>query len=1097
MPFSTKFNQMNLKKIILSALFMASFVMIKAQEEARLLRFPAIYGDQVVFSYAGDLYTVDKSGGTARKLTNFVGYEMFARFSPDGKSIAFTAEYDGNREVYLMPSKGGIPKRLTYTATLNRDDISDRMGPNNIVMTWKDNENIVFRSRNRSFNDFIGQLYTISVMGGLEEQLPVPRGGFCSFSPDKTKMAYNRIFREFRTWKYYKGGMADDIWIYDFNTKKTENITSNIAQDIFPMWIEDKIYFCSDRDRIMNIFVYDLKTKETKKVTTFNQFDVKFPSLGNNAIVFENGGYLYTLDLKTNTTTKLNIYINEDFVNSRSVTVDATKFMEDWDISPDGKRALFTARGDIFTVPAEKGYTRDLTKTSGVHERNAAWSPDGKFIAYISDISGETEIYIEPQDGKAESIQITKNGDTYKYQITWSPDSKKIMWSDKKLRLQFVDINTKEITLVDQAKVWEHGSYSWSPDSKWITYARPEFETQNNIYLYELATKKTYSVTDGWFDCNGPVFSSDGKYLFFTSARDFNPVYSATEWNHAYLDMNRIYFIPLSKTLPSPFEYKNDETAVKTEITEKTDDKNKKGNVEKDKKETGVPDIKIDIDGIQSRIISLPGKPGYYGGLQIIGDKVYYVRGAYKEKAAFYLYDLTEQKETELGDFTSYSFSFDNKKLMIFNNGKYFIIDVPKSKITLNKEIDLSEMKIVVNKREEWNQIYDEAWRQMRDFFYDPNMHQVDWKAIHDKYKPLVQCVNHRDDLTYVIGEMIGELSTGHSYVSGGDKSHAERIKLGLLGAELKKDPVSGFYMIKKILPGQNWDKSLRSPLTEVGINVKEGDFILAVNGEPTNKMDNIYASLVGKNDKEVELTVNSKADFNGSRKVIVVPTDNEEGLYYYEWVQNNIRIVNEKTAGKVGYIHIPDMGVAGLNEFAKYFYPQLAKKALIIDDRGNGGGNVSPMIIERLRRELSRATVARNTIKGKVPEAMILGPKVCLINEYSASDGDLFPYQFRRHKLGLLIGKRSWGGVFGIRGSLPFVDGTVLNKPEFSTYDENGWIIEGHGVDPDIVIDNDPAKEFEGTDEQLLKAIEVILEELKTQAKEIPDIPPYPDKTK
>ena len=1088
---------MNLRKITFLAVLLFVFGRLGAQEEARLLRFPAIYNNQVVFSYAGDLYTVDKTGGTARKLTNFIGYEMFARFSPDGKSIAFSGEYDGNREVYLMDAQGGIPKRLTYTATLNRDDISDRMGPNNIVMTWKDNENIIFRSRNRSFNDFIGQLYSISIKGGLEEQLPVPRGGFCSFSPDKKKMAYNRVFREFRTWKYYKGGMADDIWIYDFDSKKTENITNNISQDVFPMWIQDKIYFCSDRDRIMNIFVYDLKTKETKKVTNFDKYDVKFPSLGNKEIIFENGGYLYTLDPATNTTTKLTIYINEDFVNSRTVLIDAAKFMESWDIAPDGKRALFTARGDVFTVPAEKGYTRNLTKTSSAHDRNATWSPDGKYIAYISDISGETEIYIKEQDGQTEAQQITKNGDTYKYQIVWSPDSKKILWSDKKLRLQFIDISTKEITLVDQAKVWEHNSYTWSPDSKWIAYARPEFETQNNIYLYELGTKKTFPVTDGWFDCNGPVFSADGKYLFFTSARDFNPVYSSTEWNHAYIDMNRIYFITLSKDQPSPFEYTNDETSVKKDNPEKKNDKSKKEDTEKDKKTVKSGDVKIDIEGIQNRIIALPGKPGYYGGIQIIGDQVYYVKGAYKERTVFCMYDLSDQKETELGDYPSYTFSADNKKLMISSGGKYYIIDVPKSRINLNTELDLSEMKVNVNKREEWNQIYDEAWRQMRDFFYDPNMHGTDWKAIHDKYKPLVQCINHRDDLTYIIGEMIGELSIGHSYVGGGDKPHPDRIKLGLLGAELKKDPASGFYIIKKILPGQNWDKSLRSPLTEVGVNVSEGDFILAVNGEPTNKMDNIYASLVGMNDKEVELTVNNKADFNGSRKVIVVPTDNEEGLYYYQWVQHNIKLVNDLTGGKVGYIHIPDMGVAGLNEFAKYFYPQLSKKALIVDDRGNGGGNVSPMIIERLRRELSRSTVSRNTIKGKVPEAMILGPKVCLMNEYSASDGDLFPYQFRHHKLGLLIGKRSWGGVVGIRGSLPFVDGTVLNKPEFSTYDENGWIIEGHGVDPDIIVDNDPAKEFSGTDEQLLKAIEVILEELKTQGLEIPEVPTYPNKTK
>jgi tricorn protease len=1075
-------------------LYLTSFMAI-SQNEARLMRFPSIHGNQVVFTYAGDLFTVDKTGGVARKLTNHPGYEMFARFSPDGKNIAFTGEYDGNREVYLMPAEGGVPKRLTYTATLNRDDISDRMGPNNIVMTWKDNEHIIFRSRRITFNDFTGQLYSVTVKGDMEEQLPFPRGGFCSFSPDKKKFAFNRIFREFRTWKYYKGGMADDVWIYDFDTKKTENITNNIAQDIFPMWSGDKIYFLSDRDRIMNMFVYDLKTKETKKVTNFDKYDVKFPSLGDQAIIFENGGYLYVFDLTTEKSEKLTIFINDDFVNSREVLVDASKYITGADLAPDGKRAVFCGRGEVFTLPAEKGYTRNLTKSSGVHERNATWSPDGKYIAYVSDKSGETEIWIVPQDGISAAIQITKNADTYKYSIVWSPDSKKIMWADKKLRLQYVNIDTREVTLVDQAEAWEFGSYTWSPDSKWIAYTRPEIEMENLVFIYNVSTKTKYPITDGWFDSGSPVFSSDGKYLFFGSARDFNPVYSATEWNHAYIDMNRIYFVTLSKDTKSPFEPRNDETKIIIQgVIKPQADKDKKTAVVKT--DSAIV-VKVDPEGIQSRILVLPGKPGNYWGVNCIGDKVYYARGGYKEKSMFYMYDLKEQKETELGEYGSYVFSDNNKKILLSAGEKYYIMDVPKGKITLNEPLDLSEMKINVNKSEEWNQIFEEAWRQMRDFFYDPHMHGVDWKAIHDKYKPLLSSVNHRDDLNYVIGEMIGELNIGHAYVGAGDRPKVDHIKMGLLGAQLVKDPASGYYKIVKILKGQNWNGELKSPLTEVGINVQPGDFILAVNGETTSSMPNIYASLIGKNDKEVELTVNKTADMNGSRKVLLIPTDNEGELYYYNWVQDNIRKVNEATNGKVGYVHIPDMGVAGLNEFAKYFYPQLSKKALIIDDRGNGGGNVSPMIIERLRRELSRATYARNTVKGKVPRDMLVGPKVALINEYSASDGDLFAYQFRRHNLGKLVGKRTWGGVTGIRGSLPFVDGAFLNKPEFSTYDENGWIIEGHGVDPDIVVDNDPAKEFEGTDEQLNKAIEVILEELKTKGKEIPDVPPFPDKSK
>ncbi|MFC2114159.1 PDZ domain-containing protein [Bacteroidota bacterium] len=1076
-----------MKKVLnLFLLMLAISFSLLAQNEARLMRFPAIHGNQVVFSYAGDLFSADINGGMAHKMTNHVGYEMFARFSPDGKNIAFTGEYDGNREVYMIPSAGGIPKRLTYTATLSRDDISDRMGPNNIVMTWQDNEHVVFRSRMTSFNAFVGSLYSVNTKAGLAEELPLPRGGFCSFSPDGKKFAYNRVFREFRTWKYYRGGMADDIWVYDFDKKTTENITNNKSQDIMPMWYKDKIYFISDRNRIMNLFVYDLTSKETKQITEFNNYDIKFPSLGDKAIIFENGGFLYVYDLELLKMEKLKIFITDDFIYSREEVVDASKFLTSISLSPDGKRLVAVGRGDVFTVPAENGITKNLTKSSGVHDRDAVWSPDGKHIAFISDKSGEFEIYLQDKDGTEKTIQLTTGATTYKYDVVWSPDSKKLMWADKELKLQYMDVESKKITLVDKAETWEFNSYTWSPDSKWIAYTRPEKESMSNIYLYNLSGAKKYVVTDGWFNSGRPEFSNDGKYLFFTSSRDFNPVYSRTEWNHAYVDMNRIYFVTLSKDTPSPFEPVNDDVEIKTEPAEKP----------KDEKAANT-DTKIDMEGIQNRILSLPTGASNYYGINCLDGVVYYIKNSYNKKAELCMYDLKKQKETELGNYGSFDITRDGKKMMIRQGRDFWLIPLPKGPVSLKEgKVDLSNMQVKVNKTEEWAQVYNEAWRQMRDFFYDPNMHGVDWKAMHDKYGELVKYVNHRDDLNYLIGELIGELSVGHAYVSGGDRPKADRTDMGLLGARLVNHS-SGYYQIHKILKGENWNKSTRSPLTELGVDVKEGDFILAVNGEDVSKMTNIYQALIGTAGKQVELTVNSSPDIKGSHKVIVIPISDESKLYYYNWVQDNIRKVSEATGGKVGYIHIPDMGVAGLNEFVKYFYPQLSKKALIIDDRGNGGGNVSPMIIERLRREMARANMARNTTKSATPKQMVLGPKVCLINEYSASDGDLFPYQFRKYELGKLIGKRSWGGVVGIRGSLPFIDGASLNKPEFSTYDENGWIIEGYGVEPDIYVDNDPAKEYAGVDEQLQKAIEVILDELKKNPQEIPDIPPFPKKNK
>ncbi|HBX50229.1 MAG TPA: protease [Bacteroidales bacterium] len=1089
--------------VLFSALLIFTVSFVFAQQETKLLRFPAVHGSQVVFTYAGDLYTVARTGGVARKLTNDEGFEMFAKFSPDGKQIAFTGQYDGNTEIYVMPSEGGVPKRLTITATLNRDDISDRMGPNNIVTTWTpDGKNILYRSRKQSFNDFVGQLFKVSADGGMSEEVPLSSGGFCSFSPDGKKLAFNRVFREFRTWKYYKGGMADDVRIYDYETKKIENITNNNAQDIFPMWASDEIYFLSDRDRIMNLFCYNVKIKTTTKVTDFKEYDIKFPSLGNDAIAFENGGSIYLFDLKTKQSTKISVQIIDDFTGSRNELKDASKNINTATISPDGSRLLFGARGDIFTVPAKTGITRNLTKSSNAHERNPVWSPDGKWIAFISDMNGEFEIYIQKQDGSEKPIQLTKNADTYKYTIRWSPDSKKILWNDKMLRLQYVDIETKEVVVVDKNDVWEYNHFNWSPDSKWITFARPEENGMNRIWLYNVTSKDLFPVTDNWYESESPLFSDDGTLLFFVSARDFDPVYSSTEWNHAYTDMSRIYFVTLSKKTKSPFEPENNEVKISDQEEKKNEEKQDKGKAKnKETKEEKTDEKKINVvvdkDGIIDRIGVLPVKTSNYFFLNAIGTNLYYYERPFNGSMNIKMYNLKDKKETVLGEYI-YNISADKKKMMVQKAGKYYIIDIPKDEIKVKEAVDLSGMKVWVNYKEEWKQIYNESWRQMRDFFYVSNMHGLDWKAMHKKYDALLPYVNNRNDLNYIIGELIGELNVGHAYVGGGDKISPEKISLGLLGAKVSKH-ASGFFKIEKIQKGQNWDNTLRSPLTEIGVSVKEGDYIIAVNGVSAKDLNDVSEAFIGMADKQTELTVNSSPSEAGAVKSIIIPVNNEANIYYYNWVQKNIEKVDKATNDQVGYIHIPNMMQEGLNEFAKYFYPQLKKKALIIDDRGNGGGNVSPMIIERLMREITRANISRNVnTVSHTPRQAMPGPKILLINQYSASDGDLFPFGFKKHQIGKVIGVRSWGGVVGIRGSLPFIDGGYLNRPEFASYssEKSEWIIEGYGVDPDIIIDNDPAREFEGEDAQLNKAIEVILEELKNY-KELPPVPPAPDKTK
>ncbi len=1104
--------------LFLAALFAADFV--SAQQlpaTTRLLRFPTTNGDQIVFCYAGELYTVGTNGGIARRLTSGPGYSSFPRFSPDGKQLAFTSQYDGNTEVYVMPGEGGAPKRLTTTATLGRDDISDRMGPNNLVMTWENTKPlVVFRSRKKSYNSFNGELYTVGLDAELPQQLPFPRGGFASFSPDDSKLAFNRIFREFRTWKHYRGGMADDIWIYDFKTAQTMNLTNDPSQDICPMWGPDNhIYFISDRDGRMNLFSIDLTSKESKQLTTFKDFDIKFPSMGKGAIVFEQAGYIWRYDLASGQAAPVPIEIKEDFDSGRSGMVDASKHIDSVSTAPDGERVIIVARGDLFSVPAKNGTPRELTKTSNAHERDAIWSPDGKWVAYNSDATGENELYVRAQDGKGEPQQITKGADTYYYQAVWSPDSKKLLWSDRLQRLRYVDVSSKAVTEVDQDKYGEIGSYDWSPDSQWVAWSRPEENGLEKVYLSSAMNKKPVAVTGDWYSSGRVRFSDDGKYLLLSSSRDFKPTFGEEEFENVYRDMQRVYLVTLAREIESPLAPRSDEVGKgdkkdkEKEVDEKKAGPNDKRPEEKEKKKPVV--VKIDPDGIQNRLVGLDIAPAEYSDLRLVDGRVFYLRRTVADDAGedeeagpesrkFHLcsYSLEDRKETVLGDVKSYEITADGKKMLVKVDKDYAIIDLPKDKIeTKDHVLKMEGFDMQLDRHAEWNQIYFECWRQMRDFFYSPTMNGVDWKALRDKYAALLPFVNHRNDLTYLLGELIGELNNGHTYVAGGERPETPRIKLGLLGAELSRDAATRAYRIERILPGENWDDETRSPLTEIGVNVKPGDYILAINGTPVSSLPNLYEALIGTAGKQVILRVNSKPTDAGARDITVVPTADESPLYYLAWVQRNIDEVSRKTNGEVGYLHIPDMGQPGLNQFTKLYFPQIRKKALIVDVRGNGGGFVSPLVIERLRRALVMVEMSRNGVPEPNPPQTFLGPMVTLIDEFSASDGDIFPYRFKTLGLGKLIGKRTWGGVIGIRNPLPLSDGGQFFKPEFAPYSKEGkgWVVEGHGVDPDIVVDNDPAKEFRGEDQQLDRAIQEIQMELKTKRYDLPPIPPYPDR--
>ncbi len=1061
-------------------IILCSFILFTshAQNEGRLFRFPAVYNDQVVFTYGGDLYTTSTSGGTARKLTSHIGYESFPKFSHDGKWIAFSAQYDGNTEVYIIPAQGGQAKRITYTATLKRDDISDRMGPNNIVMGWTpDDKHVIYRSRKKSFDSFKGHLYKAPVTGDLSEPMPFSVAGWCSYNEDGSKLAYNRVFREFRTWKYYRGGMADDIWLFDPATKQTENLTSHEAQDIFPMFYKNKVYFASDRDRIMNLFEVDLATKQTKKITNFTDYDIKYPSLCKNIIAFEQAGYIHTYDLTSNQLKKLTIQIEDDYRDSHSQYVQAGKNITSYSISPDGSYMAFAARGDIIIQPTKHGVIKNLTRSSGVHERAVAWSPDGKWLAYISDQTGENEIFIIDAHGESPAKQLTTGGGTYKYKLKWSPNSQKIMWYDKGQNLYFVDITSNQKTKVYHSDIWEVINYTWSPDSKWVVYGKPMNYEAYELWFYNLSTKKQQQINSGRYPSALPIFSTNGDYLFFIERSVFNPIYNEFEWNHAFLNSEQLKAFILKKDQKSPFE---------------------EGQSLEQKQKSNA--ISVQFEDPVNRIVSFPILPARFESLATTDTGFYYLKHtATDTKKSLCFFNYKTKKETIICPADGYQISQDQKMMVILQEGKYYVEDLPSKAITPSKELKISDLRIWIDFKQEWNQIFNEGWRQMRDFFYDPNMHGVDWEAMKKKYEVFLPFVNHRKDLTYIMGEMIGELNVGHAYVSSGRHKIASRIPMGLLGALYKRD-ASGYYQITKILKGDNSNDKLYAPLMAAGVNVSEGNYILAINGVSTKEMTNINQGLIGTVDKLTELTINSTPSAKGARKVLVKPIASESSLYYYNWVEENLAKVTKATGGKVGYLHIPNMLQEGLIEFGKYFYAQLDKNALIIDDRSNGGGNVSPMIIERLRREVAIGEKVRNSAHNESsPYHMIDGPKVCLIDQFSASDGDLFPYQFRHYNLGPIMGQRSWGGTVGTRGSLPFIDGGSMNKPEFGHYTADGkeWIAENIGIIPDIEVINDPYKVYNGQDDQLDRAIKYIMDELEKSGDNKITPPPFPDKSK
>jgi len=1082
-----------MKKLLFALALIASSMTLKAaSDEARLLRFPTVGGDKIVFTYAGNLYSVDIDGGAAVKLTSHVGYESFPKISPDGKTIAFTGQYDGNTEVYTIPVTGGEPQRLTYSGLVGRDQVGERMGPNNIVMGWTpDGKQIIYRSKQHTFSGLRGSLKKVAVGGGVSETIPTSEGGFCSYSPDGKKLAMNRMFREFRTWKYYRGGQADEIWVNTVGTTKLEKITDNDAQDIFPMWAGNEIYYMSDRDRTMNLFAYNTKTKETRKVTNFTEYDCKFPSHSQDWIVFENGGYIYKYDIKKGgEAQKLTITLADDNVYSRSEFRNIST-LSSYDLSPDGKRIIATVRGDLYSIPAEQGPVYSLAHSPESHEREATWSPDGKYHAWLSDKSGEYQVYLAPSDNFSAAKAVTAFDSGYLSNLYWNPDGKKLYFTTGRRDVWEYNVETAKLEKILQSELGSYSALQFTSDGNWAAYTTSLANDYSAVFLFDVAKRKSYQVTDRWYNSSSPVISPDGKYLYFRSSREFRSQYSAVEWNASYNVSDYLFVVTLAADTPNPMTAKSDEYAA-SKAADSPADKGKGGKAE-------AAPVKVDIKGIGQRITPLPVAAGSNYPVYADATRLYFrsmsgggPRGG--SAAGLKVFDVTTGKVSDGPAYSPMALTADGKKALIRDAGSYKVVNFgsPAGKASA---VPVEEIDMVIDHEKEWKQIFDESWRITRDGFYVENMHGADWNAVYAKYSQLLPYVKHREDLSYLIGEMIGELNVGHAYITSGEVPAIPRIATGLLGAEYSRDQKTGAFRIEKIFRGASWDETLISPLAQPGVDAKVGQYIVAINNIPAEVLSEPGQALVGKAGKTVAVTLADNAAGKNARTVYVKPVSDESNLAYYEWVQTNIEKVEKMSGGEIGYIHIPDMSTEGLDMFTKLYYAQLDKKALIIDDRMNGGGNVSPMILERLQREVYRVSMYRNGANKPVPNEAFYGPMVCLIDKYSSSDGDLFPYGFRKLGLGKLIGKRSWGGIVGISGSKRFVDGQDMRTPFFTSYSTEGeWIIEGHGVDPDIDVDINPFEDYLGKDAQLEKAVEVLKEELKSW-KPLPGTPSDPVK--
>jgi len=1059
----------------------------------KLLRFPDVHGDRVVFSHGGDLWGASISGGTAYRLTSHPGLELFAKFSPDGRSIAFTGQYGGDEQVYVMPASGGEPRQLTfYPAT---GPLPPRWGYDNQVYGWApDGESILYRSRRDAWDSSDATLYTVRLDGSLPKALPIPVAGAGTFAEGGEAVFYSPLFRDFRTWKRYQGGWSQDLWLFDIEEGQARQLTDHPRTDRDPMWIDGQGFFVSDRDGTLNLYRIDPASGQVEQLTQHDRWDARWASSDQQSrIVYELDGELRLYNITDDSDTAIDITVPDDGLNRRIRWVDVADDVRSASLSPTGQRVLFAARGDLFNAPVGEGVTRSLTHRSSAHDRNAVWFPDGQSIVFISDVSGEEALYRLAVEGGKDAQQLTFEGRTRYYDPIVSPDGERVLFSDKDGRILLVDsTGDGEISEIGRDPGWRNRDYVWSPGGNYVAFSQTLETGLRALYIHDLKADQTRQITDGLFSEYQPVFSPSGEHLFFLADREFAPQISSREWNYATNRMTGIFAFALTRNAPNPFAPKDaEEPGMVTEAKDE-DEPEKRGD----------EGISIVFDGLADRLIRVPVENGNYSSLAVTDDAVLFT-----ERGAFYYGRASEVQTTlkmykfaddEVVSFPTghqfADFSRDGKRLLASHNGSWHVFDIAKE----GKEpeaVATGGLRARVDPTAEWETAFEEVWRRFRDYFYVENMHGYDWEALREQYRPWLEHVAHRSDLNYLMGEMIGELNVSHAYVSGGDEGLPDRPTVSLLGARFETD--DGRYRIARILEGQNDELRYRSPLTAAGLDVSEGDYILAINGQALRAEENIYERLMLPSGAPVALTLSDRADGGEVRTIMAEPISDESSLFYLAWVLDNHRRVTEATDGRVGYLHVPDMGPNGIREFIKWFYGQIRKDGLVIDVRSNGGGNVSQMLIERLsRRPLALGYARTMPYASTYPNQAFNGHLVAILDENSASDGDIFPWQFRNADLGPLIGKKSWGGVVGITSHGPLIDGGSVNVPEFGFLDVNGnYVIEGEGVEPDIEVNNDPASVIAGRDPQLERAIEEVMNRIESNPPSFPERPEAPVK--